>query len=214
MATRQLTAPGLLFDSDGVLVDSDTAVVTAWTQLAERYGLDTPAVIERVHGRPARQTIADFLAEEHREEALALINHLELTAMEGVRAMPGAVECVSGLDPARWAVVTSGFGELARARLAAAGIPVPPVVVTADDIERGKPHPDPYVVAAERLGRRPSECVVFEDAVAGVEAARAAGVRHVVGIGRDTDRLDVDVHVPDLRSVRIAGDTIVVEQAG
>ncbi len=205
-----LLAEILLFDSDGVLVDSDASVNDAWSEWADHYHLPTAQVLEMVHGRPARQTVAHWLAEPQRQEALALIVHLELATASSVRAMPGAIESVSSLGPHRWAVVTSGTSELAAARLAAAGIPRPPVLVTADDVENGKPAPDPYLAAARGLGRSASTAVVFEDAPAGVASARAAGVGAVVGVGRDTRRLDVDAFVPDLSHARITDEHVTV----
>ena len=205
-----LPAEVLLFDSDGVLVDSDGSVNDAWSEWAGRYDLPVAAVLEMVHGRPARQTVAHWLAEPHRPEALALIVRLELATASTVRAMPGAVETVSSLAPDRWAVVTSGTSALAAARLAAAGIPPPRVLVTADDVRNGKPAPDPYLAAARGLGRPPGDAVVFEDAPAGIASARAAGVAAVVGVGRDTRGLDVDAYVPDLSHARITAGHVTV----
>jgi len=206
----ELPAAILLFDSDGVLVDSDDSVNAAWSAWAERYDLPTAAVLEMVHGRPARQTVAHWLPEPHRPAALALIVRLELETASAVRAMPGAVPSVSSLEPDRWAVVTSGTSRLAAARLAAAGIPQPPVLVTADDVTNGKPAPDPYLAAARGLGRPAGDALVFEDAPAGIASARAAGVGAVVGVGRDTSRLDVDAFVPDLSQARITTGWVIV----
>jgi sugar-phosphatase len=205
-----LPAGIILFDSDGVLVDSDASVNEAWTAWAEHYDLPTADVVEMVHGRPARQTVAHWLAGPHRQDALALIVRLELATASTVRPMRGALEAVSALEPHRWAVVTSGTSQLAAARLAAAGIPCPPVLVTADDVHNGKPAPDPYAAAARGLGRPASEAVVFEDAPAGIASARAAGAGAVVGVGRDTSRLDVDAFVPDLSHARITESHVIV----
>ena len=206
----ELPAEILLFDSDGVLVDSDPSVNEAWSEWADRYSLPTAAVLEMVHGRPARQTVAHWLQEPHRRDALDLIVRLELATASTVRAMPGAVESVSGLGHDRWAVVTSGTSRLAAARLAAAGIPLPRVLITADDVTRGKPAPDPYLAAARGLGRPAGAAVVFEDAPAGITSARAAGAGAVVGVGRDTGRLEVDAYVPDLSHVRFTATSVVV----
>jgi sugar-phosphatase len=205
-----LPAGILLFDSDGVLVDSDASVYDAWSAWAEHYDLPTAEVLEMVHGRPARQTVAHWLAGPRRQDALALIVRLELATAASVRPMRGAVETVSALEPNRWAVVTSGTSQLAAARLAAAGIPRPTVLVTADDVENGKPAPDPYLAAARGLGRPASEAVVFEDAPAGIASARAAGVDAVVGVGRNTSGLEVDAFVPDLSHARITGSHVIV----
>ena len=206
----KLPAGILLFDSDGVLVDSDSSVIAAWTEWADHYDLPTGEVLDMVHGHPARQTVAHWLPVRAQPEALGLIVRLELATASSVRAMPGAVETVSSLGSRRWAVITSGTAQLAAARLAAAGISRPPVLVTADDVANGKPAPDPYLAAARELGRDPGEGVVFEDAPAGIDSARAAGVGAVVGVGRQTQDLDVDAYVPDLSQVIITERHVVV----
>ena len=150
-----LHAEGLLFDSDGVLVDSDSSVEEAWSAWARHWDLDPDEVVAQVHGTPSRRTVARLIAEPHREEALAMVDRLELERADGVRALPGAVELLASLVPGTWSVVTSGTGPLARARLLAAGIPLPEVLVTADDVTHGKPDPEPYRTAAGRLGRAP-----------------------------------------------------------
>jgi len=205
-AVTVLRAEGLLFDSDGVLVDSDASVEEAWTTWARHWDLDPDEVVPQVHGTPSRRTVARLIAEPHQAEALAMVDRLELESADAVRALPGAVELLASLVPGTWCVVTSGTGPLARARLLAAGIPLPDVLVTADDVTRGKPDPEPYRTAADRLGRAPGACLVFEDAAPGVTAARAAGVRHVVGVTRR--HLEVDAYVPDLRSVTVDGQTV------
>ena len=209
-----LPAGILLFDSDGVLVDSDSSVIAAWTEWADTYDLPTTDVLEMVHGHPARQTVAHWLPAQLQPEALRLIVRLELETASSVRAMPGAVETVSPLGSRRWAVITSGTAQLAAARLAAAGIPRPPVLITADDVANGKPAPDPYLAAARALGRDAGEGVVFEDAPAGIDSARAAGVGAVVGVGRQTRELDVDAYVPDLSQVAITERHVVVGGTG
>jgi sugar-phosphatase len=196
---------GILFDSDGVLVDSDAGVEQAWSQWARHYGLDPASVLSKVHGHPARQTVAELIPAEDRSAALALINRLELEVAGSVRALPGAVDLLSALPGGTWAVVTSGTGALARARLEAAGLPPAAHLVTADDVVRGKPAPDPYQAGAHALGIVPRSCVVFEDAAVGITAARAAGVGGVVGVGRETATADVDAFVPDLSVVRYDG---------
>ena len=202
----ELPAEGLLFDSDGVLVDSDDAVETAWGQWSRHWGLDPAEVTAQVHGAPSRQTVVRLIAEADRPQALRMIDRLELELVDGARALPGAADLLASLQPGTWAIVTSGVGRLARARLAAAGIPLPPVVVTADDVSAGKPDPEPYLAAAAGLGRDPGGCLVFEDALAGVTSARAAGVGYVVGVRRRND--GIDAFVPDLRSVTVESGTV------
>lgn len=202
-AAIDLYADALLFDSDGVLVDSREAVAAAWTEWAERFSLDPKTVVTHVHGRTAHQTVAHFLTSSLWNEGIEVIDRLERESAERVQAMPGALAVISELDHSRWAVVTSGTTEIAHARLQAAKIPIPPVVVTARDVREGKPSAAPYLLAAKKLHVSPNHCVVFEDAPAGVAAARAAAVRHIVGVGRAAAVLDVDAYVRDLNQVRI-----------
>jgi len=201
---------GLLFDSDGVLVDSDASVTRSWTRWAERYGLDAPSVLHVVHGRRAADTVVELLPEPLHADALERIHRYELEDAAAVAALPGARELTSGLPDGRWAVVTSATAGLAAARLAAAGIVAPDVLVTADDVTTGKPSPDGYRLAAARLGVAVGDCVVLEDAASGVAAARAAGVGAVIGIGERALDTDADVVVPDLRAVTHDAGTVRV----
>jgi len=194
-----LTCRGLLFDSDGVLVDSDASVISAWSRWAERYDLDPVRVVEMVHGRRSADTVAALLPHSAVARALAEIDQYEIEDAAQVTALPGAVELLSGLPPGQWAVVTSAVKSLAVARLSAAGIPTPPVLITADMVANGKPHPQGYQSAARYLGLKPADCVVFEDAPSGIEAAISAGVFGVVGIGSRSIGLPVDISIPNLQ---------------
>jgi len=172
--------PGAAFaavisDLDGVLVDSSAPTVRSWRAWGERHGLDGEAIQAGNHGRPARAVIAEHVAASRLDEETALLAHAETTDTDGVVALPGAGD-VLALPQGRVAIATSCAAPLARARLAAAGLPVPDVLVTADQVEHGKPAPDPYLLAAERLGVDPAACLVFEDAPAGIAAGRAAGM--------------------------------------
>jgi sugar-phosphatase len=204
-----LRCKGILFDCDGVLVDSDASVMSAWTRWAEDLGLVPGRVTAMVHGRRSADTVTELVAEPDRADALKRIDRYELEDAATVKAIPGAVELVASLDPARWAVVTSGTRELATARLDAAGLPRPRVLVTADDVGHGKPHPEGYLAAAARLALAPPETVVVEDAASGIDAARAAGVAAVVGVGRS--ELTADVLVADLTAVRWTGDGLQID---
>jgi mannitol-1-/sugar-/sorbitol-6-phosphatase len=194
--TRDVAA--VLFDCDGVLVDSDASVLSAWTRWAQHYGLDPDAVHPQVHGRRSADTVRALLSPDLVAEATERIDRYELADAATVRAVPGAPELAAALPPDRWAVVTSGTRALATARLAAAGIVAPPILLTADDLHQGKPAPEGYLRAAVELGRDPSRCAVLEDAGSGVDAARAAGVRVVVGIGPRALSTDADAVVVDL----------------
>jgi sugar-phosphatase len=164
----------ILSDLDGVLVDSTPAVVRTWIAWGERYGFDGGAVVEANHGRPARAVLAETLpAGADLDAEAAAFEAAEVADTEGVVALPGAAEVLAAPVVA---IVTSCTLRLARARLAAAGLQEPAVLVTADMVEHGKPAPDAYLLAAERLGVAPAGCIVLEDAPAGVEAGRAAGM--------------------------------------
>ncbi|MFD5073668.1 HAD-IA family hydrolase [Streptomyces sp. NPDC058371] len=192
---------GLLFDNDGVLVDSDHGVGLAWGQWARARGLSPRDVTAMVHGRRSADTVALLVTDPHeRAAALAEIDRLEVEAAATTTALPGALTLLESLPQERWAVVTSGVTALARARLASAGLPAPPVLVTADDVRHGKPAPDGYRAAARQLGLDPARTVVFEDSTAGVRAGTAAGAT-VVGVGPRALDTDAFVVVRDLRGL-------------
>lgn len=174
-------AQALLFDNDGTLVSSLASVDRCWTRWAGEYGI-TAEEFARVelHGRPAAEIAADLLPAEVVPEAVARIEDLEVEDVpnDGVHLLPGTRAFLDVLPAERWAVVTSATRRLAEARLDAVGI-LPKTMVTADDITRGKPDPEPYLLAARALGVDPAHCVVFEDAPAGLTAGRAAGMTTV-----------------------------------
>lgn len=209
--TTVLRCTAVLFDCDGVLVDSDPVVVRSWTRWAQRLGLDPDVVLATVHGRRAADTVAEFVEPAGREAALALIDALELEDADDVTVIPGAAALLASIPAGRWATVTSGSPVLARARLVAAGLPVPDVLVTSADVTQGKPHPEGYLAAAALLGVPAEECLVLEDSPAGIRAARAAQVRHVVRVGdRELGDLRADAEVADLRGLRWTGDGVEV----
>ncbi|MGW4077622.1 HAD-IA family hydrolase [Streptomyces asiaticus] len=199
----KISADALLFDNDGTLVSSLDSVLRCWTHWAEEQGIAAEdfARVE-LHGRPADDIIAELLPADRAARARARIDELELADVPGgVKLLPGAAELLAGLPAGRWAVVTSAYRELAEARLAEVAIR-PGTLISADDITRGKPHPEPFLLAAERLGVDPARCVVFEDAPAGLAAGRAAGMR-TVALATTTDRAELiaDVVVEDLSAV-------------
>jgi mannitol-1-/sugar-/sorbitol-6-phosphatase len=191
----------LLFDSDGVLVDSNADGDQAWRQWAGEYGIGAGAVLDGVHGRRSKDTVSRFLSERERAAGLALIEKIEISGAGATRAIPGANELVRAVPNTRWAVVTSASEALLRARFAGAGLPVPDVVITGDDVQNGKPAPDGYLLAAAKLGVPISSCIVFEDSPAGVAAGRAAGAGHVVGVGERALDTDAQPVVRDLRGI-------------
>jgi sugar-phosphatase len=170
----RLPARALLLDMDGTLVDSTGDVEKHWTWWAERRGLDPAAVLVHAHGSPSRQTVARFVDADEVATETAWVEGLSLQTAREV-ALPGALELLSQrILPV--AVVTSATRAVAPVRLQRAGLPVPAVLVTADDVERGKPDPAPYLLAAARLGVAAGDCVGVEDTPAGVASMRAAGV--------------------------------------
>ncbi|MFO8076834.1 MAG: HAD-IA family hydrolase [Egibacteraceae bacterium] len=171
----RLRARALLFDLDGVLVDSSAAVDEVWTRYAERHGLDPEAVLPHVHGRPAAETIRALTPQADLAEESRLLEDAEVALAEAAEALPGAARVLGALAPGSWTVATSGTRRLATTRLRAAGLPVPDGLVAADDVARGKPDPEPYALAAARLGVAPGEAVVVEDTPAGIAAGVAAG---------------------------------------
>lgn len=164
-----------LVDLDGVLVDSLGAAIRSWTWWASLHGLD-PGPFIRAHGRPSREAIAELAPQLDAGAEAALVEEREIGDTDLV-ALPGATAMLAAARPV--AIVTSGGRRLAEARLRAAGLQRPEVLVSVDSISRGKPDPEPYLYAAQRLQISPSRCTVFEDAPAGVAAGKAAGMRVV-----------------------------------
>lgn len=204
----------LLFDNDGTLVSSMDSVHRCWTLWAREYGISEEdfARVE-LHGRPAAEIIAGLLPAAVRAGALARIEALEVEDVPGgVELLPGTKELLSALPAGRWAVVTSATRPLAEARLREVGIDFPELVA-AEDITRGKPDPEPFLLAAARLGVDPARCVVFEDAPAGLAAGRAAGMRTVaLTTTHPAAELDADVVVRDLSavSVQVSANGLVI----
>jgi mannitol-1-/sugar-/sorbitol-6-phosphatase len=174
----EISCSGLLFDLDGVLVDSTPAVARVWSKWALAHGFDPEETVRKAHGRPSLTTIKELLpnaADPIAENEVVLRGELDDT--DGVVPLPGVCEFLTSIPQDRWALVTSCSKSLAHVRLKAAGIPIPRKIVTSDDVLRGKPDPEPYLKGAALLGFPPSECVVFEDAPAGIRAGKSAGAR-------------------------------------
>lgn len=202
----KIHAQALLFDNDGTLVSSLESVRRCWTRWAGEYGI-TARDFARVelHGRPAAEIAADLLPAGRVPEAVARIEQLEVEDVprRGVHLLPGTWEFLDALPADRWAVVTSATRRLAEARLGAVGI-LPKTLVAADDITRGKPDPEPYLLGARALGIDPAACVVFEDAPAGLQAGRAAGMTTVaLATTHRADELDADLVVTDLSALSV-----------
>lgn len=177
----RIACSAILFDLDGVLVDSTRAVDREWREWAARKGVDGDRVMAIAHGVRTIEVIRRVAPHLDAETEAAAIEKHEAHDQRGVTVMPGAADLLKSIPARRWGVVTSGSRLLAENRLRYCGLPVPEVLVTSDDVSNGKPHPEPYLKGAEGLGFRPDECMAIEDAPAGVEAARAAGMK-VIGM--------------------------------
>ena len=176
MASSPRAYQAFLFDMDGTLLTSTAAAERVWSRWAERHGLDVETFIPTIHGVRGVDTIRrQNLPDIDLEAETAWVERGEIEDVEGVAPVPGAADFVRRLPPDRWAIVTSASVPLARARLTAAGLTPPAVMVTAEDVARGKPDPMGYRLAAERLGFDVADCLVFEDAEAGIQAGEAAG---------------------------------------
>ena len=200
---------GVLLDLDGTLIDSIPAVVRSWLRWCEEYDVD-PVRLTGFHGVTASNVIAELLPEERRADAFARIREIEVNDVEGIVLLPGAAELLAVLADAGvpTSIVTSGTTDLAEARLVATGLVRPAALVTASDVERGKPWPDPWLEGARRIGVDPADCLVVEDAVAGLRAARAAGCRALVAVlgtsTREELEPEADLVLPDLTSLAVA----------
>lgn len=199
----------ILFDLDGVLIDSGAAVERAWGRWAARHGLGRARVLAEAHGRRTTDTIRSLAPWLDVEAETRALEEAETADTDGVIALAGAVSLLESLPAGSWAVATSGTRRLAMTRLAAGGLPVPHVLVTAEDVEHGKPDPQPYIAAAEALGVEPSACLIIEDAPAGVAAGKAAGAM-VVAVATTfaaAGLKDADHVAPSLAAVRVRAVT-------
>lgn len=201
---------GFLFDLDGTLVDSLPVVERSWCHWADRHGIDHQDVLNFIHGKQAITSLRHFLAgrtEEEIQSEFTWLEQVEATDTRGIVALPGALELLQHLNEASipWAIVTSGSIPVAHARHKAAGLPMPEVFVTAERVKRGKPEPDAFLLGAELLGLQPAECVVVEDASAGVLAGLNAGC-HVIAVNvpADSPRLgEVDFVLTSLQALSV-----------
>ena len=176
---RSFRCRAILFDLDGVLVDSAERVEKTWRKWATRHRLDPEHVIAMAHGRRTIETVRLVAPELSIDAELHALEASEATNPEGVYEIAGARELLQRLPASRWAVVTSGIRAVAEFRLRYTGLPLPAVMICADEITHGKPDPEGYLTAAARLGYSPADCIVIEDAPAGIESAQAAGMRAI-----------------------------------
>jgi mannitol-1-/sugar-/sorbitol-6-phosphatase len=178
-STRSFRCKAILFDLDGVLVNSAELVERTWRVWAARHQLDADKVIAVAHGRRTIETVRIIAPQLNVDAEVAALESSEMITSEGVYEIPGARELLEMLPSERWAVVTSGIRAVAEFRIRHTGLPMPSVMICAEDLSRGKPDPEGYLIAAMRLGQPPKDCIVIEDAPAGIEAAHNAGMRAI-----------------------------------
>lgn len=175
----QLHYAALLFDLDGVLINSTPAVARVWRRWAVEHGFNPEEVVARAHGRPSLTTVKEYLPNSDHEAENREVERREIEDIEGVVPLPGALALLASLPEDRWTIVTSCTRPLAEVRIRAAGLPLPQKLVTSNDITQGKPHAEPYLKGAAALGFQAADCVVFEDVPAGIRSGKAAGAKVV-----------------------------------
>ena len=194
----------ILFDMDGTLVDSTAIVERAWQAWATKHQLRVADILRFSHGRPSNATMEHFLPGRDHSSDIAEMSRFEETEMTGIKAVAGAEGVMETVEHGRWAIVTSAWRTLAVARVRAARLPVPKVLIPVDEIENGKPHPEGYLRAASTLGVVPADCLVFEDTRPGIEAGLNAGMQ-VVGLmtTHDAAELAHGALIRDFRDVTV-----------
>jgi sugar-phosphatase len=212
---RRFRCKAILFDLDGVLVDSAELVERTWRIWATRHRLDPETVIAAAHGRRTLETVKIVAPQLAADAEVASLEANEAMSTDGIHEIEGAREILEQLPPGSWAIVTSGIRAVAEHRIVYTRLPTPRVMICAEEIEHGKPHPEGYLTAAARLGRAPGECIVIEDAPPGIEAAHAAGMR-VIAIASTYSRARLTAadaiveRISDLRITHV-GDEIVID---
>ncbi|QKJ25731.1 HAD-IA family hydrolase [Aquiluna borgnonia] len=200
---------GLLFDNDGVLVDSMPGAISAWRTWGEKYHPGFELTSDH-HGKRAQDLVLSMMGAELFKEADDYINSLEQELAHLTIPLAGSVELTTSMKPGTWTVVTSANPNLARARLTAAGIPIPAEIVTAWDVEKGKPDPEPYLKGASNLGFDIADCVVFEDAASGIQAGLDAGAGLLVGVTEHALDTKADIVVRSLAGITFQDGELVI----
>jgi mannitol-1-/sugar-/sorbitol-6-phosphatase len=200
----------MLFDLDGVLIDSTPAVTRVWHRWAVEHGFDPETVVHLAHGRPSRITIGELLPNADISRENREVERREIEDLEGVVLLPGAGQLLNSLPPERWTIATSCTRALAEVRLRAAGLPIPKTMITSSDVKIGKPDPEPYLKAAAKLGFAASDCIVVEDAPAGVRSGKAAGARVIAFLStmirRDLENAGADWIVQSCADITALSD--------
>jgi sugar-phosphatase len=207
----EIRCSALLFDLDGVLIDSTPAVARVWTRWAVEHGFDPETVVHKAHGRPSRITIRELLPHADVDLENREVERREIEDLDGVVLLPGAGQLVDSLPPDRWTIATSCTRPLAEVRLRAAGLPIPMNMITSSDVKIGKPDPEPFLKAAAKLGFAASDCIVVEDAAAGVRAGKAAGARVIAFLTtmtrRDLEDAGADWIVRNCADIAVSSDS-------
>jgi sugar-phosphatase len=197
----------ILFDLDGVLVDSTGSVTRQWRRWAEEHDLNPQQVLEIAHGVRTIEIVRKLAPHLDAAAEVIRIEKREADDQEGVAVMPGAAKLLKAIPEGRWCVVTSGTRYLATARLKLANLPTPQVLVSADDVSKGKPDPEPYLMGAKLLGVNPAQCLVIEDAPAGIRAAHAGGMKAIgiTGTYPASELQEADAVVQKLVQIKVGG---------
>jgi sugar-phosphatase len=208
----------ILFDLDGTLIDSTPIIVRSWSRWAEEFGVTTEQfqALGSLHGRTSAAIVRALVPPERVRDGERRIDELESTDVDGLVTLPGVEELLRQLPADRWAIVTSGNDAIASVRTKAARLE-PTVLITADDVTHGKPHPEPFLLGARRLGVAPQSCLVIEDAPAGLQAAKAAGAATIaVTTSHNADELDADLVVTGVHELEIdtTGGPLIVRARG
>ena len=213
MNKQDIPFKGILFDLDGTLIDSLPAVDRAWRAWAKKVGLDDEQVMQIIHGRPARESVTELLAgacAEIIDQEVAWLEQFETHDTQGTVVLPGTLAFLHLLNKLKvpWAIVTSGTLPVASARIKATQIAQPSVLITPECVTYGKPHPEPFLLGAQTLGLRASDCIVFEDAPAGIKAGKLAGCT-VIGIlshHSAAQLQEAQWHIPSLQGVTVVAN--------
>lgn len=192
----EIRCSALLFDMDGVLINSTPVAARVWSRWAVQHGFDPETVVNMAHGRPSRSTIRDLMPDSNIELEDKEVERMEMEDVEGVVLLPGARELLDSLPADRWTIATSCTRPLAEVRLRAVGLPIPERIVTSSEVKIGKPDPEPYLKAAAKLGFSASDCIVVEDVKAGVTSGKASGAR-VIAFTTTLTRAEIEVSDPD-----------------
>ncbi|OKO99476.1 HAD-IA family hydrolase [Xenorhabdus eapokensis] len=204
----------ILFDLDGTLVDSGSCIERLWYQWAQENHLDTKYVLSIIHGRTIEETLKLISSYFYNQHCVDEIKERAIAELNQVKPIAGAADFIKTIPAGRMAIVTSGAKKVSMQSIISAGIPVPDIMVTSEDISRGKPNPEPYLKAAEILGVQPSECLVFEDADSGIQSALAAGMSVII-IGANSHLLSSNgiAHVDNYKglNVEIEGHSMILK---